>query len=376
MRPTLRRILPALTAAAIVVAWPLLAADEPKRRIPGWGEAIDPDRDCRIAAAGGRLTIAVPGTAHDLCAELDLMNAPRLLHPIKGDFIVQVRVVGTVRPEGQSNVAGHAPFNGAGILLWKDDKNYVRLERAAFTRGAERQHYMNFELRRGGEPVDLPGEVPVIPDQATYLRLERRNGQLIPSTSQDGLQWQVGTPIADEYPGAVSLGVGVAAVNSATTPFTAEFEGLLLFERSAPTESEGEPARQESTARVEPDREPGSTRRRVPLEGAWRVVGVKSEGEEDYQKVDYGQYKLVVDGHFLWASYDRATGEVFRTAGGTYTVEQDSYTERLEYANSEDLRALIGADQKFTWKVQGDQWYHTGRLSNGVRIDELWERAR
>src|SRR5205807_5537780 len=106
---------------------------------------------------------------------------------VKGDFIAQVRVFGTVRPEGESNVEGHTPFNGAGILLWKDAKNYLRLERAALSRGDQRQHYVNFELRKDGENIEIPEQVREIPDQATFLRLERSDGRLNPSTSPDGL---------------------------------------------------------------------------------------------------------------------------------------------------------------------------------------------
>jgi hypothetical protein len=113
-----------------------------------------------------------------------------------------------------------------------------------------------------------------------------------------------------------------------------------------------------------------------PIEGAWKVVGVKAEGQDDYQKVDYNQYKLVTNGHFIWAASDPNSGAMLNAAGGTYTIEKNQYTERIQYAQTYDLRALVGKDQKFTWKVEGDKWFHTGTLSSGQQIDELWERVK
>ena len=52
---------------------------------------------------------------------------------------------------------------------------------------------------------------------------------------------------------------------------------------------------------------------------------------------------------------ERGYYQVRYLISGTYSVEAGSYTERLHYANSDDLRWLIGQDQKFTWKVE-DVW--------------------
>ena len=42
----------------------------------GWGEVIDPDGDCGLRFVAGKVEVTVPGTAHDLAAETETVNAP------------------------------------------------------------------------------------------------------------------------------------------------------------------------------------------------------------------------------------------------------------------------------------------------------------
>jgi len=60
--------------------------DRNPRILKGWGEADDPDGDCKITLRDSEVTISVPGTLHDLSAELGKINAPRILRDIEGDF--------------------------------------------------------------------------------------------------------------------------------------------------------------------------------------------------------------------------------------------------------------------------------------------------
>src|SRR5262245_57986525 len=71
------------------------------------GKVTDPDGDCKISFSDGKLNIMVPGTAHDLSAELQSKrNAPRVMRDIKGDFIAEVRVDGSFNPAVESTVPG------------------------------------------------------------------------------------------------------------------------------------------------------------------------------------------------------------------------------------------------------------------------------
>jgi hypothetical protein len=72
-------------SACLLVNGQELANTETKRELPGWGTAIDPDHDCTFFVAEGALLISVPGSRpHDLAADIDTINAPRVLQPFRG----------------------------------------------------------------------------------------------------------------------------------------------------------------------------------------------------------------------------------------------------------------------------------------------------
>src|SRR5262249_50825975 len=98
--------------------------------LKGWGQAADPDGDCRFEETGGKLRIVVPGTLHNLVAGEGKLNAPMVISPVKGEFIAMVTAGGSVRPGPESNAPGGLPYSGTGLLLWADAENYFRLERA------------------------------------------------------------------------------------------------------------------------------------------------------------------------------------------------------------------------------------------------------
>jgi len=224
------RTLVALLALIFVTpAGPRSAADDrPGRAIPGWGESVDPGRDCQIKADGGRLSIAVPGTKHDLSAEAGDLNAPRVLGDVSGDFIAQVKVSGNIRHAGKSTSARYVGYHGAGLLLWQDARTYLRLERAAvLLQDGRVVHYVNLELRKDGQNVAGAATSAEIPDRDTYLRIERRGRRLQGLVSEDGVKWLACRPIDADLP--VPLKLGVAAVSTSTEPFTAVFADLEVF---------------------------------------------------------------------------------------------------------------------------------------------------
>ncbi len=130
-----------LRAAACLLAMFLLTgvalADDVKK-IKDWGEVVDPDKDCTIEEKAGLLIIKVPGKHHDLTYTdaYTKLNAPRILQPVAGDFTVTVKVAFPLPKDAKSSGGAHA-FASSGLLLWQDDKNYIRLDRAAVAQSAE-----------------------------------------------------------------------------------------------------------------------------------------------------------------------------------------------------------------------------------------------
>jgi len=235
----------AIAAVAVVFALGVggfgvrtLAADGPVKDSPaaaerltlrGWGTAIDPDGDCKFAVEKNRLTITIPGTDHGLSFERGQMNAPRVLQEMEGDFIVQVRVSGNFPKGANTVVQGRRPFFGAGILVYKDDRSYVRLERAELNVDSTQHHYANWELRRDGEWVRAgdAGDGAIDPAAPVWLRIERRGGRVYGYFSADGVVWTALEPIDVNLPAKVR--VGVAAGHNTSTAYSPSFEGLQLY---------------------------------------------------------------------------------------------------------------------------------------------------
>ena len=213
-----------------------LAADKsPVLVIKGWGDVIDPDNDCTVRVEGEKVTVKVPGSAHDFAGELGRWNAPRILSTVQGDFIIEVKVTGTFKPVDQSTIGDRRSYNGAGLMLMKDPNNHVSLQRGTVYLEDKIRHYANFELRRDAELVISRYEME-LDERETYLRLERRGKKIYGMASQDGVNWRSYDPIEVDFPESISAGVLV--VNSSKEPFACAFEGRGLY-RKVTAEVEG-----------------------------------------------------------------------------------------------------------------------------------------
>jgi regulation of enolase protein 1 (concanavalin A-like superfamily) len=170
-----------------------------KMKIENWGVALDLAGDCEFKAEDGKLSITVPGSAkpHDMSTELLSSTAPRVLQPASGDFVMVVKVEGEFAPGGESTQRGRTGYTGAGLVVFADAENYVRLERATLqSSGEEESPYTNFEIRVDGdlERIGNTGDIPTEAGKPTWLRLERKGNLLLGSMSQDGVNWKEGVP--------------------------------------------------------------------------------------------------------------------------------------------------------------------------------------
>jgi len=190
------------------------------------GRITDPDGDSQVALDGRNATITVPGTAHDLSAEIGLVNAPRVLLSVLYDFVAEATVAGVVRAAGDPTHPERIPFNGAGILLWHDEANYVRLERAAHVRDGTLVTYALFEVREAGQVT--VAQTRGLSDQTTFLRLTRHGNHLLAIVNQGDSLWDAFDPIAMPFP--ADMQVGVDAVSTASEPFTAELRDFRLLQ--------------------------------------------------------------------------------------------------------------------------------------------------
>ena len=201
-----------------------------------WGEPIIPDGDCTVDLDrdGNKIKIVVPGTPHVLSAELGRLNAPRILRDVEGDFDAFVKVAGVFHSSGRATLKEYtSPYHGAGILLWQDEDNYVRLEIASDLQHGKPRPYVNFEYRKDGALVASRGLKNK--DGSSHLRLKRRGDVIHAAFGPDGSGWTSFPPLSVKLPDRLKL--GVSAINTATKPLTAELEGLEISERTRPAPS-------------------------------------------------------------------------------------------------------------------------------------------
>jgi regulation of enolase protein 1 (concanavalin A-like superfamily) len=192
-----------------------------------WGALVGASRDCQLLVDGPNLTITIPGSTHLIIPEAGLRNAPIMLtrEEVQGDFAAQVQVVGHIRP-GVDLLPGFPfTFQGAGLLLWQDENNYLRFERTASHVGGKRLHQVLVELCREGHT--MPSTLKNVSDTDIVLRFERHGSEVKCDYSLDGAKsW---LPIKRQpIPFNKPLKVGVSASNVSPRPFSPRFEGWEL----------------------------------------------------------------------------------------------------------------------------------------------------
>ena len=230
------RPVPYVLLCMIALAAFALAADEKRpttQKVEGWGELVDPDGDCKLQRdEGGRVTLEVPAGTHDLWPEGQKVNAPRLVQPIRGDFTVQVKVIGSMMPKEGTEVAGRElAFRAATLLIWQDENNFVRLDRAGMLnkRKPFSQTYYHI-FQAGKRTAHLYKLAPHEGD--LWLRLQRKGDTLVAGWSEDGKAWTDYPPQEAKLAGDVQ--VGVAALNVSSAPSAATFETVEMQPKPPP----------------------------------------------------------------------------------------------------------------------------------------------
>lgn len=195
---------------------------KPAAPITVFGEEIDPDSDCDITEADGGVTITVPGTWHDLThtEEYSRHNAPRLMDDVDGDFSIQVHVDAYEPPKKDDSSGGRYAFLGTGILIWQDEDNYFRFERAAIPRGPF------VWVERFADGASASQEHQEIRRDEAWLRVTRKGDELKFERSENGQDWTDVQVLETKLAG--KLKVGVHAINTTNKKFVVKLSEYEL----------------------------------------------------------------------------------------------------------------------------------------------------
>lgn len=198
----------------------------PPKELSGWGAIVSPNKKVKFKAVDDALTMTLPSGANDFSAELGKISAPRVLRPVNGDFSIQVGVSAVTPPGRVSFTRGRKPFTSAGLLIWQDAGNYIRLEHAR-CEAPPIVTYVNWELRSNGQWVRQGrfDEMVLIGESST-LRITRKGDAFTPEISSDGESWKSLPDIQIKW--KADLQAGIVAVNDTRITFSPEFRGLRI----------------------------------------------------------------------------------------------------------------------------------------------------
>lgn len=148
-------------------------------------------------------------------------NSPRLSQQVTGDFTVETKIDATTVANDE----------GAGILVWIDQNDFIRLDRMSRTIGYPVQQQV---IMGGLSSGSLPPWTVVVLDPTvnpTYLKLEKIGATFTGWYSSDGTTWNtVGTatiPMADP------VNVGIDVINMFHSgDFYADFDYFRLTQTS------------------------------------------------------------------------------------------------------------------------------------------------
>ncbi len=111
--------------------------------------------------------------------------------------------------------------------------------------------------------------------------------------------------------------------------------------------------------------------------GTWQLVSTKyGDAKEfsDYPK-ESQRLKLITATHFTWVDYDTRTKKISSSAGGPYGLREGAYTETIEFVG-DGMETYLGKKQEFTIRIDGDKLFQSGQLSDGLKIEEVWQRVK
>ncbi|WKN30201.1 hypothetical protein PZB74_14640 [Porifericola rhodea] len=110
------------------------------------------------------------------------------------------------------------------------------------------------------------------------------------------------------------------------------------------------------------------------LSAAWRFgTRVDEDGNiGEIREVGPRQtIKILGGGRFQWAAFNYETKDFRGTGGGTYKLDNGTYTEQIEFFSRDDSR--VGNSLSFQFERKGDSWFHKGKSSKGDPLHEVWK---
>lgn len=175
----------------------------------GW-EIVDPEKEnpSVFELTDGVLKLQIP-SGKDLYGEN--LTAPRLLKTVAGDFEIETRV----------RFAPVQDYQGAGLLIFRNDNNYLRLERGYGGVGGG-ESGIRFDRREDEsyEPVAMQDKFPTSASEVE-LKFRRVGKEFTAFWREAGKpEWSEVGKVSSNYPEVLKIGlIGVSTADKITAEF-------------------------------------------------------------------------------------------------------------------------------------------------------------
>jgi S1-C subfamily serine protease/regulation of enolase protein 1 (concanavalin A-like superfamily) len=213
---------------------PLVEDDDPKT-----ADECKVDKDMEkykvmLTVPGGKPFTLSPSITTKEKKPKALHNAPRVLADVEGDFVTLVQVGGDINPgidpiKDPKGKSLNITFQGAGLIVYQDKDNFLRMERACRAQGMDQHRELLVEAVHNGRVI--PGgyyyiELPGDPRAPIDLILVRQGDRIKMLFSFDQKTLFGFHDFTLDFPSKVK--VGLTATNLSKKAFTAHFEDFLL----------------------------------------------------------------------------------------------------------------------------------------------------
>ncbi len=214
-------------------ALPGLAAEPDRpRTVPRFSCEVNLADGGKVKHHAGGSTMELPaGVAMINAPQFRLFNAPSALVRVDGEFVAMVMVNNDFDPGSTpitSSTGRKFPitFQGAGLLIWQDEKNFVRLERCKGSDGGIGLiHRILVEVYKDGRAVGLHYSKP-IPEHPVVLGAHRKGTTMQFLFAEPPGSLTVFREVALDF--NPSLLVGISASNLSKQPLVAKFERFSI----------------------------------------------------------------------------------------------------------------------------------------------------
>jgi len=111
------------------------------------------------------------------------------------------------------------------------------------------------------------------------------------------------------------------------------------------------------------------------LEGTWTMVSqevIYPDSIQDRSDDWEANFKILNSTHFAWGRETKNGNEVL-AGGGRYEYypKKNLYIEHVQYHSDP---GFAGQTLEYETRVEGNTWFITGDLGDGVKLKEVWRR--